>query len=87
MQQVLRQDASYWNNKNIETCFVDCLRNLKNGLKNRWISDIFFPQVTTTTTYIHVEYLLFLVQHVKENRDGESQRRNLHLVRKAFVKI
>jgi len=44
MHHVLRQDMSYWNNSNLQTCFIDCLTNLWIGLEKGLISDIFFPE-------------------------------------------
>jgi len=44
MHHVLRQDPEYWNNNNLQTCFVDCIRNLWIGLQKRIIKDIFFPE-------------------------------------------
>ena len=57
MHHVLRQDMSYWNNSNLQTCFIDCLTNLWIGLEKGLISDIFFPEVS-----LNFCLLLFTVQ-------------------------
>ena len=45
MHHVLRTPVSYWNNANLEKCFIDSLRNLLEGLREDNISDIFFTEV------------------------------------------
>ena len=43
MQEVLATNDSYWNNANLETCFINSLGNLLEGLKKDTIWDVFFP--------------------------------------------
>ena len=45
MKEILRRPENYWNNKNLEICFIDCLEALKDGLKEKSITDIFYPKV------------------------------------------
>ena len=45
MHYVLKTPTSYWNNANLEKCFIDSLRNLLEGLREDDIPDIFFPEV------------------------------------------
>ena len=46
MNKILTESDEYWNNKNLDSSFVDCLTSLKNGLKKRFIPDVFYPKVT-----------------------------------------
>ena len=45
MHHVLKTPKDYWNNANLEKCFVDSTRNLLEGLREDSITDIFFPTV------------------------------------------
>ena len=45
MHRAMETDPVYWRKENIETCFIDCIKNLTLGLKNASITDIFFPKV------------------------------------------
>ena len=45
MKRILIKPEQYWNNKNLDHCFIDCLSSLKDGLKQGSITDIFYPQV------------------------------------------
>ena len=45
MKRILIKPEQYWNNKNLDHCFIDCLSSLKDGLKQKSITDIFYPQV------------------------------------------
>ena len=48
MHHVLETPSEYWNNANLEKCFVDPLRRLLLGLQKNSITDVFFPSVTST---------------------------------------
>ena len=45
MHHVQSSPEHYWNNGNLEKCFVDTLRLLLQGLQNAEILDVFFPEV------------------------------------------
>jgi len=45
MKKILSTPENYWNNKNLDRCFIDCLTSLKDGLKERSIPDIFYPKL------------------------------------------
>ena len=45
MHHVLETKSQYWNNANLEKCFVDTLRRLLLGLQESSITDVFFPSV------------------------------------------
>ena len=45
MHHVQDTPEHYWNNGNLEKCFVDTLRLLLHGLQKGEISDVFFPEV------------------------------------------
>ena len=45
MNLALETDQEYWREENIETCFVDSIKNLVQGLKANAIIDIFFKKV------------------------------------------
>ena len=49
MHHALRQDPSYWNNSNLQTCFIDCITNLWIGAQKGLIRDVFFPEVKLET--------------------------------------
>ena len=51
MHHVLITKEEYWNNANLEQCFVDTLRHLLEGLKRDSITDIFFPEVQITHSF------------------------------------
>ena len=46
MHLVMETDESFWNNKRLQTCFILALDNLREGLRNNSIPDIFFPEVS-----------------------------------------
>ena len=45
MKEILRRPENYWNNRNLDNCFIDCLHALKDGLAQKSISAIFYPKV------------------------------------------
>ena len=45
MHHVQDTPEHYWNNANLEKCFVDTLRLLLQGLQKDEILDVFFPEV------------------------------------------
>ena len=45
MHQVNKTPKEFWNNSNLEKCFVDSLRSLLVGLRRDSITDKFFPEV------------------------------------------
>ena len=45
MHQVMEKPSHYWNNSNIEKCFIDCMKRLQHGLEGNKIMDIFFWEV------------------------------------------
>ena len=47
MHHVIRQREvlNYWDNGNLQTCFIECIRNLWMGLQKGLIADVFFPEV------------------------------------------
>ena len=45
MHHVESTPEHYWNNGNLEKCFVDTLRLLLQGLQGGQILDVFFPEV------------------------------------------
>ena len=45
MHRAMETDPVYWCKENIETCFIDCIKNLINGLRNASITDLFFLKV------------------------------------------
>ena len=45
MHHVLETKSQYWNNANLEKCFVDTLRRLLLGLQESSITNVFFPSV------------------------------------------
>ena len=45
MKKILSEPENYWNNKNLDVCFIECLKALKDGLKEKSITDIFYPKV------------------------------------------
>ena len=51
MHHVLITKEQYWNNANLEQCFVDTLRHLLAGLQKDSITDIFFPEVQVAHSF------------------------------------
>ena len=51
MHHVMITKEQYWNNANLEQCFVDTLRHLLAGLQKDSITDVFFPEVQVTHNF------------------------------------
>merc|ERR1719430_1268727 len=45
MHLVIKTRADFWNNKNLENCFVRALQNLLEGMNKDLVPDVFFPEV------------------------------------------
>ena len=45
MKLVMETSEEFWNNSNLEACFVRSLENLVAGIQTNCITDIFFPEV------------------------------------------
>ena len=45
MKLVMKTPKKFWNNSNLEACFIRSLENLLVGIQTNFISDIFFPEV------------------------------------------
>ena len=46
MHLVLLTPKTFWEETDLETCFIAALDNLLTGLKKNSIPDIFFPEVS-----------------------------------------
>ena len=45
MKLVMETSEEFWNNSNLEVCFVRSLEGLLLGIQTNSIPDIFFPEV------------------------------------------
>ena len=50
MHLVMETSEHFWNNSNLEQCFLRALEGLLQGLRDDSIPDIFFPEVRNGTT-------------------------------------
>ena len=71
MNLALETDQEYWREENIETCFVDSIKNLVQGLKANAIIDIFFKKVDVE--YKKNIYMLFSVQYNMLSRLSKNE--------------
>ena len=45
MKLVMETSEKFWNNSNLEVCFIRSIENLLTGIQTNCITDIFFPEV------------------------------------------
>ena len=50
MHQVLQTPSDYWREDNLDTCLLDTIGKLIQGLQEDNIPDVFFPQVLLILT-------------------------------------